>query len=391
VGYGTGFVVRKHVVLTAAHVLFNDRDYAYVDQVRWFFQRERGEYDPPPQLPRGWYVFGGYAAQRQADNSPGVSSTASQNLDVGVLYFRDPAGRGGYCGYLVSEEAGSEWLELPFKMLLGYPVDTVAETNRGRMHYTPPADVAFSLVENRVFASTGIQSYPGNSGGPLCVLLSTNSNNFYYPAAIYIGGGTRSVVRAIDGAVAALINQAEMMADTGDTNYVGGGVPMAPSTGGASPFQPGYLRVELSPANAIAAGGGWRILGSGNTNYVNDNLARLPLLPATYTVEFRPAAGYQTPTNRPATVVAGSDVTTVLTVEYLPVQTVVAPHLAMGSNTFRLSIQGIPGARYQVVASSNLLDWEIVADNPNVTGGVWEFSDPGVSNRPLRFYRGRAP
>jgi len=99
------------VVLTAAHVVFDDSTLSYVARVRWFFQREKGEFEPPAQTPRGWYVFSGYAAARTNDNTPGVSSPASQNLDVAALYFLEDAGRGGQSGYLVSEPGATEWLQ----------------------------------------------------------------------------------------------------------------------------------------------------------------------------------------------------------------------------------------------------------------------------------------
>jgi hypothetical protein len=383
IGFGSGFVVKRHVVLTAAHVLFNDATYEYVAGARWFFQRHRGDYEPVPQSARGWYVFSGYAEQRETENTPGVSGPASQDLDVGVVYFLEPAGRDGSSGFLVSEP-GTEWLQATAaKMLIGYPMEGVAETNRGRMYATSASNVQFTPLTNRVFWTQEIRGYAGMSGGPVCV----QTNGVYFPAAIYLGGTTRAVVRAIDGKVAEFINQAETMADTGDKNNVSGGVGFAPTGPGASPFAPGYLRVEITPPEAVAALAGWRILGSGNTNWVSDNAARLPLLAATYTVEFHPATGYETPTNRPAPVVVEQD--TVLSVTYVPASLRLLNPTVVGTE-FRVSILGSAGERCVVYAGTNLANpaqWTAVATNASLPSGGWSFVDPSVPANVRRFYR----
>lgn len=101
-GWGSGAVVKERLVLTAAHVVFDDRALTYLPAsgVKWFFQRHAGDFEPAPQTPRGWCVLAGYAAQRQADGTPGLASVASQNLDVAALYFLESAGRGGLPGRL---------------------------------------------------------------------------------------------------------------------------------------------------------------------------------------------------------------------------------------------------------------------------------------------------
>ena len=103
------------------------------------------------------------------------------------------------------------------------------------MHSTTPADLNFTAVNDsagKVFVTTDIQSFPGNSGGPLCVL----TNGVYYPAAIYLGGVDEARVRAINGAVADLINRAEVSSFTGD-NSTGGGVVIL-TAGSGSSFNP---------------------------------------------------------------------------------------------------------------------------------------------------------
>src|SRR5688572_13314993 len=119
IGASTGFVVKPRVVATAAHAVFDDASLTAAplgtpvnesEQVepfaakglQWLFQRDRGTFEPKPQIPRGFYVLSGYASQRIADRTAGESTPDSQNLDVAALYFLEDAGRGGSSGYLGS-------------------------------------------------------------------------------------------------------------------------------------------------------------------------------------------------------------------------------------------------------------------------------------------------
>jgi hypothetical protein len=154
------------------------------------------------------------------------------------------------------------------------------------------------------------------------------------------------------------------------------------------PPHDGRLLVRLEPPEALAAGAGWRILGSGNTNYVADNLAALPLLPATYTVEFRPAAGFAPSPHRSVQVPPAGQ-TTVITNHYQLTRPTIGSLVATGG-TFRLRIQSIPGQRYVLEASSNLAGWYPVATNSSVTSGTWDFADPAAGTRSRLFYRGRS-
>src|SRR5262249_38746743 len=64
VGYGSGVAVDANVVLTAAHVVFNDQTLTYASDVWWFLRKNPGIINPPPLQARGAYVLSGYAAQR---------------------------------------------------------------------------------------------------------------------------------------------------------------------------------------------------------------------------------------------------------------------------------------------------------------------------------------
>jgi hypothetical protein len=263
VGLASGVVVRDTVVLTAAHVVFNDDTLAYVGRVNWFLQKHTGEHDPKPQAARGWYVLSGYASARTNDLppvgslSPGVSSAESRNWDVAALYFLSPAACGGYGGYLTSDAPTNQWLVSSFqKMLVGYPVDGAsfgyAGVVPGKMHSIPGINYTFALQTNRVYATSGFLSFPGNSGGPVYVL---HTNNTYYPAGVYLGTlGNSSVVRAIDSNVVSLINLAGTLGDFG-TNNSGGVIRI---TVGSGSGLLAYIQVHISPQ---PAGAGWRLQG----------------------------------------------------------------------------------------------------------------------------------
>ncbi len=149
-GYGSGVVVQSNVVLTAAHVVFDDTTLAYVGGAYWFPQEEVPTYVPSPITVRGWYVLDGYASQRTNDLNSGmygvdVSSPQSRNLDVAALYFEDPVASGGYGGYLPSDAVPNQWLTGDAeKMLVGYPVDG--------------SQYGFTTITNGVMYVTGPES-----------------------------------------------------------------------------------------------------------------------------------------------------------------------------------------------------------------------------------------
>lgn len=257
-GAGTGFVVRRRVVATAAHVVFDDGTLSAAVGLQWLFQRERDTYEPVPQIPRGSYILSGYAAQRNADATPGTSSAASQNLDVATVWFyEENAARGGSGGYLASDATDNEWLlSERLKTLVGYPLDDVATANQGRMHATPPANISFTHANDRVFLTDNITSRGGNSGGPVCVQYDDGN---YFPAAIYLGGTTQTRVRVIDSDVITLFDSAEISSNTGQ-NSTNGGAPLV-NTPPTIPTS-ATLTVTIEPKEARDAGAGWRI-GSG--------------------------------------------------------------------------------------------------------------------------------
>ena len=379
IGYGSGCVVKRRVVLTAAHVVFNDATLSFVSNVRWFFQRFAGQYEPPAQTPRGWYAFSGYASARTNDvplYGPGVSSPASQNLDVAALYFLEDAGRGGSSGYLVSDPGATEWLQATaLKTLVGYPVEVVNEISRGQMFATPTGNINFTPVINRVFSTTAIKGYHGMSGGPLCVQFT---NGVYYPAGVFVGGSGETIVRAIDGAVVDLINRAEVTAHTGDNNTGGGVLLIIPSQTGGSGV--GYLQVHVGPTAALTAGGGWRLAGDA-TYSSNPNFTHMVTNGGGFSIEFAPAIGWNVPASRSVTVPAGQ--LTVIDANYSVVAPVMSLVPAVG-----LGLTGTTGTAYRIEYRPSLSSGVWLPLRTNTIGAGFNLLLPWPpTNGPAAFYR----
>jgi hypothetical protein len=308
VGYASGVAVQTNVVLTAAHVVFNDATLSYVSQANWYFEREAGLFEPAPMTARGWYVLSGYAAERNYDRAHGYgidqSSAESRNLDVAVLYFNSPVSGGGFGGFLPSDIVPNPWLTgTGLKMLVGYPVDgsRFGDTNiaPGLMYETGQQPYPLTLVsdpvneQQEVYTAPWFLSYPGNSGGPFYVQF----NGYYYPAGVYLGdldyGGSHlSAVRAIDSNVVTLITIAQATVGDSGTNYTGGGVvnfylSQALATNGVT----AYLQFQLGPPAAVLAGAAWTADGTNWSTSPDDVVA----VTNAVTIAFRPIPGWNLP------------------------------------------------------------------------------------------------
>lgn len=298
-GSQSGFVVKPRVVATTSLAIFNDSTLTRNTGMQWLLQRDNGTYEPTPQVPRGTYVFTGYEAQRATEGTPGTLSLSSQNLNVAALYFSEDAGRGGFSGYLSSGSQTNEFLQsMASKTLVGYPVNGVAEASQGRMHATPLSAASFRWELGRTYSSGAIRGFGGMEGGPLCVQFQNGS---YLPAAIHVGGTSRSVVRAIDGEVVDLFNRAEISSNGGDNN-TGGGITHSSFTSIGSTAA-AAIKVIIEPLAARNAGAGWRL--SPETSYRLGGAQKTGLSAGQYNLELRTVAGFEVPATQQVTVTAG--------------------------------------------------------------------------------------
>jgi hypothetical protein len=322
-GSATGFVVKARVVATAAHVVFDDYKLTAAPALpptataaqllpftatglQWLFQRDKGTYEPVPQIPRGFYVLSGYASQRSKDPIAGQSTTASRNQDVAALYFLENAGRGGFGGFLASDATlnnENEFLTSSQpKILVGYPIDRISVVNQGRMHATPPLDVHFTRVVGtdaynnkpyRLYTTSDITSYGGNSGGPLCVL----ENGKYYPAGIYLGGSAETVIRAIDKKVVDLFDRAKVSGDGGTNNQNGGTIQVSSPIQGSN-LTTASLKVIIKPDGAVNGGARWKLSPTG-TEFKSEFTRDFITAPSSPTLYLKPVTGFSAPLATP--------------------------------------------------------------------------------------------
>ena len=357
VGTSSGFVVENNVVATAGHVVFDDGSLSYVTGLQWLFQRYSGTYEPIPQIPQGFYVMDGYAAQRMAEATPGVSSETSQNLDAAALYFSAPAGNGGYSGYLASDSSPNEFLTSSnSKMLVGYPVNGITSSEQGQMFVTGPVTASFSQdlgyddstnpntsgTQVQVYTTSGLTSVGGNSGGPLWCVQYSDGN--YYPAAIYLGGtAEQTSVRAIDSNVIALFYSAEV-SGSGGSNNTGGGITQVNTTISASGLSTAQLQVNFQPA--AASGATWAI---GTESFTNGyTLKNITVGGGPYELVVSPVTGFlPPPAYFPITLTANILNTTTVTYEGITSQPQAASAVVGGSATFSVAVSQVTPATYQ--------------------------------------------
>ena len=363
-GVGTGFAVKSRVVATAAHVVFDEGSQSSVQGLQWLPQEDAGGHEPRPVTPRGYYLIDGYATQR-ATETPGSFSLASRQKDVAALYFINDtdAARGGFAGFLASDLTNNEFLiSSAQKMLVGYPVDGIATLDQGRMHATPATNLSFSGLTDRVFATTGIRSTGGNSGGPLCV-QHTNGN--WYPAAIYLGGATQSIVRAIDSTVIQLFDTAQQ-SGIDDQGYTGGGITHSGYSTPGGTSGKGAAIINITPA-----GSGWRPLGSTKPFTPSGNI-RADLMPGTMYVEFAPVVGYQTPVHETILIVANS--IEPFSITFLPSQTPQESWRQTYFGTTANSGNGADGFDFDNDGFTNAQEYT-AGTNPTLGGDFFKITD----------------
>jgi hypothetical protein len=197
-------------------------------------------------------------------------------MDAAAVYFLEPAGRGGYGGYVMSDD-NSNWLTSSrLKMIVGYPSGSVSGNSQGQLMATPTNTSALTQLQSysNLFGTTAISGYTGMDGGALEVLADDGN---YYPAGIYLGPSQVTnmlTVRAIDANVSELLNVAELSAtsylsvpDPSGPHTLGGGIIVgatnSPIVMNASPTI-ALLQIQTGPIAALQAKGGWHLTAGQN-------------------------------------------------------------------------------------------------------------------------------
>lgn len=313
----TGVAVARRVVLTSAQVVFNPKRLTSSYKVRWSLQRQtKGvssgyTYNPPPQIPRGWYLFNDYSALL-GSQKPGEVSLDSADNSVAALFFAEPCARGGFTGYLGSTDGQKKaYLEDSefVKFLAGYGLsqDTHpgAQSGNDGILYASPENFNLPLIPidgTRLYRSIELSNQSHAALGSLLgapLFLRNSKRPVDLPAAILVGsqdfgsGKEELIFRAIDVSVAALIHRGSYSAVTGNiyTNFgsasgsgslqtlggpgvfnisasagLGGGFG---GTGGGTfgdEATTGSLVIDLDPNGAVAAGARWGQSGVGDAN-----------------------------------------------------------------------------------------------------------------------------
>jgi hypothetical protein len=404
IGYGSGAAVQTNVVLTAAHMVFNDQTLSYVSQAYWFIQQEKGVFVPEPLPARGWYLLSGYAAQRTNDVLGGLgpeqSSPQSRNMDVAALYFLSPVAGGGYGGFLPSDTVPNQWLaSTSLKMLVGYPVDGSqfgdASIVPGTMYATDPQPYPLSqatdpVADQQVYTANWFLSYPGNSGGPFYVQF----NGYYYPAGVYLGtlyNGIvpyASAVRAIDSDVVNLITLAATQGDSGTNNS--GGVITLVVNQPLSTANPAYVMVQLGPPAAIQAGAGWRLSTDPANTYLSGTNSVDTVTTTNATLVFKSISGWNPPTNQTVSLTRGG-LTIVSNALYTVISSTPTPPVMVIDPVLGLGITGTTGTTYQIQSCNSLANnsWTAISTNTIISTGFNLVLPPPFTNGAATFYRAK--
>jgi len=173
----------------------------------------------------------------------------------------------------------------------------------------------------------------------------------------------------------------------GDDGLTGGGVSILGSGLSAGLFEFGNFRILTEPAAELSNNGGWRIIQTTDAIYYSDNLAIYGLPAGTnYTLNFRPVAGFLTPSNRNLTILANQTNTTSVTYTNLSPKN---PVSSFSNSIFYVQFIAPSGQRYALERSTNLTDWASLATNLVPTSRLLSFTNSGLDFIPLAFYRAR--
>lgn len=349
----TGVAVAERVVLTTAQVIFNPKRLTTSYKVRWSLQRQttgldsNKSYNPPAQIPRGWYLFNDYSSALES-LIPGDVSESSLDNSVAALFFTQPCAKGGFTGYLGS--ATNQ--KLPYlldknigKFFAGYGLSQVTlpvlQSGTDGILYVSPGN--YSAALNRISTTSSLYAAPGLSNQSEVPLGSLAGSALFLrgasvdiPGAILVGTrdvgkGEELIFRAIDVSLAALIHRASYSALTGNIYDTSGpaaggdslqtqdalGPMMISASGGlgggfggtgggtfGSEATTGSLVINLAPSDAVTEGARWGQRSGGDANL--ESGAQVDgLIAGEYSnLIYSDAAGYEAPSDTAYTIVS---------------------------------------------------------------------------------------
>ncbi|MEO0453100.1 MAG: hypothetical protein AAFY98_03040 [Verrucomicrobiota bacterium] len=351
IAHTTGIAVASHTVLTSAQAVYNPERLAFSYKVRWMLQRQTaqnpnsaGANKTPTQIPKGYYIFNGYS-DALSNTSLGTGEVDATRLDNGVaaLFFDQPAARGGYAGYIGTDNAEIDTGLLDpdnFKFMASYGLseDTRSPTtqdNDGDLHLSPINGLS-SVLDfagfNALFRTGALSNLKGSTklagvlGSP--IFVRNPANEIDLPAGILVGtfdfgAGQRLIFRAFDEELIQLVHRANYSGQTTRTPAIwnntststtpistlsfsalgglGGGFGGSGGGGFGSESTTGDLVISLDPSGAVTAGARW---GINSADEYESGEEVEGLLATDYTLSFASTTDYDDPTDDSATVVA---------------------------------------------------------------------------------------
>ncbi len=208
---GSGTAVASRVVISAAHVFYDDSEGALIDApfewYRGFDSRQSTNVEAATA--RAWTVYDDYAS---AVEDFGSASAQAFNRDIIVLQFLNDIAGVVTASWVINALQNDD-----FRMYIGYPSGLYAgfDARAGQMHASAGGELIysdFSRFSNASgltrFYNTGeLTTASGNSGGPL---FAYNNGNWAVSGVVVSSeafGGT-SGVAMIDNSVDLMISQA---------------------------------------------------------------------------------------------------------------------------------------------------------------------------------------
>ncbi len=294
---GSGVAISQKVVLSAAHVFFDD------EKLDWFSSPFKWNRQHSPSntffrmSARSYRFFSDYAeATRRFGNDDETTSWEQFNLDAICLIFFEEVANGGNAGW------GTNYItENINKMIIGYPHINYSnfDSRLDMMHSTSlsGSSANYELVNyidrlgfaRNVYLTYDLSAGPGSSGGPLYGRIAYADGSIDWGViGIHVGGtvGEDSVDLNIDEGVSDLIK--DSVSDTtttpsddhGDSRHTATFIDLNSTTSGSIEAESDidYFRIELIRAGTITAftTGNTDTLGtlqnvSGNVIITNDD------------------------------------------------------------------------------------------------------------------------